>query len=80
MTKLNDVLMSFDSLHKCNGKSYMLIFLMDDDNKIIDVCEYNIHYDKVVKAYSFYDVVTMYEPQMESYGIQYRVAIKEPKK
>jgi len=76
MIKLNSLLLSFDSLHKCNSKSYMFIMLMKDD-RIVDVMEYNAHYSKV-QEYKFYDVVKMYEPIMEDVGIQYRIAIQEP--
>lgn len=76
MIKLNSILLSFDSLHKCNSKSYMFIMLMDD-GRIVDIMEYNAHYSKV-QDYKFYDVVKMYEPIMEDVGIQYRVAIQKP--
>lgn len=76
MIKLNSLLLSFDSLHKCNSKSYMFIMLIKD-GRIVDVMEYNAHYSKV-QEYKFYDVVKMYEPIMEDLGIQYRIAIQEP--
>ena len=76
MIKLNSLLLSFDSLHKCNSKAYMLIILMEDD-RIVDVMEYNAHYSKV-QDYKFYDVVKMYEPITEDTGIMYRIAIREP--
>lgn len=76
MIKLNSLLLSFDSLHKCNSKSYMFILLIKE-GRIIDVMEYNAHYSKV-QEYKFYDVVKMYEPIMEDLGIMYRIVIKEP--
>lgn len=76
MIKLNSLLQSFDSLHKCNSKSYMFIMLLKD-GRIVDVMEYNAHYSKV-QDYKFYDVTKMYEPIMEDIGIIYRIAIQEP--
>lgn len=73
---LNDFIEAYETLHKYNKKSVLIVILVDHNLRPTNVLEYNCDKEAFTEHIRSLPVRTIYEPDMEEIGIIYQCVVQ----